>query len=149
VLAERYAHRAASFEQHLLGQRVGLHKQIEPLACRTQIPHRGRAAPPVTRGKLVVAGTFLHCAVEIIVARETKIERALDKRLADRVVILHVGDCERTAGAVQLACAAGLILGAAEIRQHVIERPAGIAELAPVVEVLRLATDIDQAVDRG
>ena len=39
-------------------------------------------------------------------------------------------------------------LGFFEKRQHVIPRPAAIAELAPMVEILGLATDIDHAVDR-
>ncbi len=44
--------------------------------------------------------------------------------------------------------AAFLILGLAEIRQHVVIRPAGVAELAPEIEILALAADVDQAVDR-
>jgi hypothetical protein len=50
---------------------------------------------------------------------------------------------------MQFALASGLVFGAPEIRQHIVERPAGVAKLAPLVEVLRLAADIDQAVDRG
>ena len=63
-------------------------------------------------------------------------------RLAD------VGHGERSADAVQVVRAALLVLGLAEIGQHVVEAPAGIAELAPVVEVLRLAAHVEQAVDR-
>src|SRR5665213_547598 len=55
---------------------------------------------------------------------------------------------EPPAGAVQIVRAALLVLGAAEIREHVVERPAGIAELAPMVEILALAADIDEPVDR-
>ena len=40
------------------------------------------------------------------------------------------------------------MLRALEIRQHVLERPAGVAELAPMVEILGLAANIDHAVDR-
>ena len=52
------------------------------------------------------------------------------------------------ADAVQFVLAALLVLGAAEIRQHVGECPAGIAELPPVIEILVLAADIEKAVDR-
>src|SRR4029077_19972976 len=45
--------------------------------------------------------------------------------------------------------AALLVLGAAEIRQHVVIGPADIAELAPMVEILTLAADVDEAVDRA
>jgi hypothetical protein len=149
VLAEPHAHRAAALEQHLFGQRIGLDTQVGAATGGAQIPHRGRASAAVARGKLVVAGALLHRAIEIIVAWETKIERALDERLADRVLVVHVGDRERPAGTVQFVGATDLVFGAAEIRQHVIERPAGIAELAPVVEVFGLAADVNQAVDRG
>src|SRR5690242_5866242 len=44
--------------------------------------------------------------------------------------------------------AANLVFRAPEVRQHVIERPAGIAELPPVVEVLGLTTDINHAIYR-
>ena len=42
----------------------------------------------------------------------------------------------------------GPALGALEKRQHVIPAPAAIAELRPVVVVLRLAADVDEPVDR-
>src|SRR5579883_3184249 len=45
--------------------------------------------------------------------------------------------------------AALLILGSLEIGQHVLEAPAEIAELAPVIEILLLPADIDEAVDRA
>ena len=40
-----------------------------------------------------------------------------------------IGDCERSADAVQIVRAALLILGLAEIGQHVVDTPAGIAGL--------------------
>ena len=45
--------------------------------------------------------------------------------------------------------AAHLVFGALEVGQHVGRRPAGVAELAPQVEVLVLAADVDHAVDAG
>src|SRR5579883_3430401 len=45
--------------------------------------------------------------------------------------------------------AALLILGSLEIGQHVLEAPAEIAELAPVIEILLLPADIDEPVDRA
>ncbi len=43
---------------------------------------------------------------------------------------------------MQIVGAALLILGAAEIGQHVFEGPAGIAELPPVIVILVLAADV-------
>ncbi len=61
--------------------------------------------------------------------------------------LAHIGDGERAAGSVQRIGAAFLVLGLAKVRQHILEGPAGIAELPPVVEILVLAADIEQAVD--
>src|SRR5260370_7338412 len=60
-----------------------------------------------------------------------------------------VGDRERPAHPMQRVLAALLVLGAAEIRENILEAPAGIAELAPMVEVLCLAADVEQPVDRA
>src|SRR5262245_39961890 len=61
----------------------------------------------------------------------------------------HVGHRERSAHPMQRILAALLVLGAAKIGQHILEAPAGIAELAPMIEVRRLAADIEQAIDRA
>src|SRR6185295_3162929 len=52
---------------------------------------------------------------------------------------------ERPAYAVPRVGAAALVLGLLEVRQQVFEAPAGHA---PAVEVLGLAADVDEAVDR-
>ena len=59
----------------------------------------------------------------------------------------HVGDAERPADAMIVVGAALLVLGALEIGQHVLVRPADIAELAPDVVVLGLPAHVEQAVD--
>src|SRR5262245_7088731 len=64
-------------------------------------------------------------------------------RLAD------VGHRERPADAMQVVGAALLVLSAPEIGQHIGEAPAGIAELAPMIEILGLTADIEQPVDRA
>src|SRR5213078_1244126 len=102
-------------------------------------PHRG----------LVIPGALLPGAVEIVVARIARFDRGLDKGLGERMLVAHVGHAERPAGAVEVIGAAFFVLGLAEVRQHVIVAPAGIAELAPVVEVLGLTADVDQSVDRA
>ena len=50
--------------------------------------------------------------------------------------------------AVDLGLVTGPPLGALEERQDVVPTPAAIAELRPVVVILRLAADIDEPVDR-
>src|SRR5262249_57160040 len=56
---------------------------------------------------------------------------------------------ERPAHPMQRILAARLVLGAAKIGQHILEAPAGIAELPPMIEAGRLAADVEQAIDRA
>ncbi len=148
VFPPGHADGALGLQHDALGQRMRDHPQVAPLHRRPQIADRGRATASIARGQMVIPGTLLHPPIEIVVARETKVNRALDERLADRIVFIDLRHRERTAGAMQIVATADLILGAFEVRQHVVERPAGIAELAPVIEILSLAADIDQTVDR-
>src|SRR5262249_56695935 len=87
--------------------------------------------------------------VDVWVAGEAGRLRRLEEGLARRVRLAYVGDRERPAGAVQRVLAALLVLGAAEVGQHVLEAPAGVAELAPAVVVGVLAAHIEEAVDRA
>src|SRR5262249_50477221 len=61
----------------------------------------------------------------------------------------QVGDSKRSADSVMLVGAALLMLGPPKIRQHVVIRPAGVAELTPQIEILTLAANIDETVDRA
>src|ERR1019366_4868258 len=97
---------------------------------------------------MIIPRALLHPAVEIIVAREAEIERAFDERLADRIIFVDLRHRERPARAMQIIAAADLVLSAFEVRQHVVVRPSGIAELPPLIEILSLATDVHQTVDR-
>ena len=49
---------------------------------------------------------------------------------------------------MEFACAADVVLELAEIGKHVPKRPPGIAAGRPVIVVLALPADVDQAVDR-
>src|SRR5437016_283994 len=72
-----------------------------------------------------------------------------DERVAQLVRLALVRHRLGPADTVELARAARLVLGAEKVGQHVVVTPADVAELAPAVEVLALAADIDQAVDRA
>ena len=74
--------------------------------------------------------------------------RGVDEGFAQRVRLAHIGNRERAARAVQFIRAALLVLGAPEVGQHILEAPAGIAELPPVVVILGLTANIEQAIDR-
>ena len=143
------ADRAPPVEQDACRQRVGHQRQIRPPARLLEIAGRGRPAAAVLRRQLEIAGAFLLRPVEIVIARNAGLFGRGEERFAQRVRLADVGHRQRTADAVQIVFAALLVLGAAEIGQHVTECPAGVAELAPVVEIFLLAADIEEAVDRA
>ena len=87
--------------------------------------------------------------VEVVPARDADLLGGVAKGLEDVPAQPLARDLPLAAGAVQRALAAEAVLGAAEVGQHVVPAPAGIAELAPVVVVRRLAAHVDHAVDRG
>src|SRR5262249_58657169 len=59
------------------------------------------------------------------------------------------GAGERPAHTAQRLVAASLVLGATKIGQHILKTPAGIAELAPMIEILRLTADVQETIDRA
>src|SRR5215469_13712841 len=140
---------AASRKEDPARQRVRYDGEIGPAARLAQIADRGRAATPMARGQLEITGAFLRGAVEIVVARKSRLLRGCDESLAQRVRFAHVGNRKRPAHPMQRILAARLVLGAAEVGQHILEAPAGIAELPPMIEVGRLAADVKQAIDRA
>jgi hypothetical protein len=120
-----------------------------PVALRpekTILVAGGRAAAPSPAGGgLIVAGAFLPRAVEVVVARDAERRGRRDECVAQLVPVREVADLERPAHAVPVIGAAALVLGLLEVRQQIVEAPAGHA---PAVEVLGLAADVHQPVDR-
>src|SRR5262249_7661880 len=58
-------------------------------------------------------------------------------------------DADRSAAAMQRACAARIAFGASEIGQHVPPAPAIATQSLPAVIVLRLAANVDHRVDEA
>jgi hypothetical protein len=141
---------AAPFEHQLAGQRLGLDAQVGPLLHgRRQVGLGGAAAPALVRGELVVAGAFLRGAVEVAGARHADLLRAVDEGLDQLVLRGNVRNLQRSAAAVEGVGAALVALGLDEVGQHVVVAPAGVAQRGPMVVVLALAADVDEAVDRA
>src|SRR5581483_8772051 len=86
--------------------------------------------------------------VDVGAVFEAELLRRRDDRLARRRPLAHRRGGEKPAGAVNLGGLALPVLGLLEIGQHVVPAPAAVAELGPVVEILGLAADVDQPVDR-
>src|SRR5262245_48555393 len=139
---------APAIKQNARGERLRNHFEIGAAPRLLQIAGRCRGTHAAAHRGLVIARTFLHGAVEIVVARIAALHRRLDIGHRERMPVAKVGNRKQPAGAMEFVGAAFVILRLAEIRQNVVKTPAGIAKLPPMVEVLRLAADINQAVDR-
>src|SRR5216683_507208 len=138
-----------ALEQHAMRKRADLDIEVGALHRRAQIGDCRTAPPHLADCQLVGPDAFLLGAVKIGVGREPGLLCAADKGIVQLVLGAQIGNVERAALAVIIVGAAFLVLGAAEIREHIVIRPADIAELAPMVEILALAADIDEAVDRA
>src|SRR4029453_10988446 len=66
---------ALAFEQDTSGERLDLDLQVRTLLRRAQVADRGAATPAVARRGLVVAGTLLARAVEVVIARDAERHR--------------------------------------------------------------------------
>ena len=142
------AGRAPAIEKNARGERLRNYLEIGAPPRRLEIAGRGRGAHAVAHRGLVIAGAFLRRSIEIVIARIAALHRRFDIGDGQRMPVAQVRDRERPAGSMEFIRAAFVVLRLAEIGQDVVEAPAGIAELPPKVEVLRLSADIDQTVDR-
>src|SRR5882672_1336985 len=124
---------------------IDLDLQVRPLLRRPQVADRSAAAAAFGRRRLVIAGALLHGTVEVVVARNAERHRGGDEGVA-QLVARQVRYRERSTDAMPGVRAAALVLRLLEVRQEIVETPAGDR---PAVEVLALTADIDQAVDRG
>jgi hypothetical protein len=145
ALAKAHADRTPAVEQQPGRLRLGLDAQVAAPARRAEVGLRGAAAPALPGVELEVAGAFLARAVEVVGARHADLAGAADERLDQLVLGTDVRDLQRTVAAVERARAALVAFGLDEVRQHVVVTPALVADGGPVVEVLALAADVDQA----
>jgi hypothetical protein len=138
---------APALEQHACRERIRHDPEIGTPSRGLEIRGGRRRAHAVAGRGLVEARTLLGRAVKIVVVRIAALLRRLAEGFRQRVTVTHVGDAERAARAMEGVGAALVVLRLAEIGQHVLVAPAKVAELPPVVEIRRLAADVDQPVD--
>jgi hypothetical protein len=104
-------------------------------------------------GHLIPAHAFLLIAVEVAVAHDAGTLCCVDEMVRERVRRAQVADVQRPGAAVKrivvLAGQTRVALGAAEIRQHVVPRPAVAAGIGPGVVVGRAAARVDHGGDQG
>ena len=127
--------------------RFCFHNEVRPIARGFQISRR--SAPPafVIRCRLVIPAAFLRGTIEVGSLRDARLRARGQQRLRDFPVVRLVGHPQRPTGTMEFVGAAFVVLGFAEIGQHVIVRPAFIAQLSPLVVIGGIAAHVDHAVD--
>ena len=145
--AEGDAGAAAAVEQKGLGLRAGEHGKVRPASRRPQEGLGGGPADATPLGHLEVAAALVVAAIEVVGLGDAALLGGVAERVQDLPADPRRLDPPLAAGAVELVGAPPMVLRALEQGQHVVPGPAGIAELAPVVVVGRLAAHVDHAVD--
>ena len=140
---------AGAVEQDAAHLRLGHELEIGPFQRRAQIGARGAAATPPAAGLLAIADPAMRQRIHVVAVFEPDLPAGLDRRPAQRRDVGHPRGEQRAALAAPFIGLALPILGLLEIGQDVVPRPAAIAELRPMVEILGLAAHIDEPVDRA
>ena len=121
--------------------------EIGSTTSRVQIGHRRTDSFAFVDGALGAHNSFLIEAVVIEIVWNPQLRRGTKHRVIERVVIIDLGDPQRSAATSNVLIAKNSVFHALVERQHIIKTPASIAQLRPGVEIQTLATHIDHAVD--
>ena len=144
-----HADAALAFEQQAFGQRIGLDRQVGPRARGVEIADGGAHPAAAADRHLRHADAVLLRAVIVLGVGDADLAGGLDQRVVQRSGLDVLADLQRpVAAAIFLVTVALVAFHVAEDRQHLAIAPAAIAELRPLVVVLRLAAHEDHAVDR-
>ena len=145
-----HADAALALEDQGLGHRALVDREVPPRARRVEIAEGGALAAALGDRHLRHADAFLRRAVLVGIVGQADLLGGRDHHLEQRhLVARRVGDPQHAVAAAELVRAAVEAFHPLEDRQHVLVAPAAVAELRPVVVVLRLAADEDHAVDRA
>src|SRR4051812_50225143 len=122
----------------------GAHSQVRPLHRRMQERARGAHAAPFENRTLRVIDAELTFAVVVRIARNTLADRARDERVAERMMLVDIGDGQSAfASAKRVVALPDAALQPLEIRQHVRVAPAAVTALRPAVVVQALPAVVD------
>src|SRR5712691_2624235 len=144
--------RALAVERDAVHQRLCHHLEVGALRGWLQVGLRGAGAAPPAAGLLAPADAVAGArrqVVDVLAVFDAELPGGIDDRLAHRRPLAHRRSREVPAFAMNISGFSLPVLSLLEVRQYVVPAPAAIAELAPMVEILGLATDVDEAVDRA
>ena len=148
VLPPAHAGRALAVEQQAFDQAAGFQPQILPVQHRLEEAARRRPAPSALLVDVEIAGAFVVAGVEVVDRLNAVLRRRLAPDVDDVPAQARKFDAPFAADAVVGVGAEKTVFVLLEIRQHVVPRPAGQTQLAPVIVVAGLPAHIDHGVDR-
>src|SRR5436190_1231025 len=119
------------------------------MAHGPQESDRCAESPAIFDRELIRADAPVHRAVEIGIARQTKLPSSLDPSAAARIVVAKLGYTQLSAAAAIRVLAVLVAFRALEVGQHRTVVPSCSAELRPLVVIAVLSTDVQESVDRA
>ena len=125
VLDDLDADRAVALEDDALREHAGAHLQVRPVRHRVQVRVGGRPALAVALVDLEAGDPLRAVDVEVGDVLVPGLHRRLEHRVDQRLHRAALRDGERPADAVEGVLAALVVLGALEVREHLVVRPAG------------------------
>ena len=129
---------------------LGAQRDVGALQGRAQEGVGAGGPQALVRIDLIDADALWRWTVEIIRMGKAKGLSRLDELVAQGMGAAgDVGDMDRTARAVIGAGPVIMVFGLAKEGQHLVPAPAGIAHSLPLIEIVRLAPDIDHGIDRA
>ncbi len=144
-----HPHRTLALEQDAPGHGVGDHGQVGPAHGRAQVGVGRGPAHAVLDRHVHGAEAFLHVAVAVVGLDVAGLGAGLDPGAIQRVLhVVAVVGGQRAVGAAVVVAAELVLLGTLEIRQAVAIAPALGSQAFPLVEVMGMAADVHQAIDR-
>ena len=138
----------AAFDDQPFGLGLDDDPQVGPLHGRAQEAVGRVPAHAPALVDFEEARTLVVAVVEIGAGLDAEFLRALLHRFEDLPAQALLRDLPAAAGRMHRACSGVMVFGLQKIGQDIVPRPAGIAELAPVVVVRRLTAHVDHSVDR-
>jgi hypothetical protein len=140
---------AVALEDDPLDEHAGGDLEVRPPLGRVQERVGGAAAQPVALSQLEARDAFGLGHVQVGDVLVAGLYRRLELEIGERGHRAAVGHGERAADPVELVLPPLVVLGALEVRQHLVVRPAGATARRPLVEVRAVAAEVDHRVDRA
>ena len=137
----------AVFDHQLLDQCAGTDFEIGLAAQWLNIGARRRPAFAVLLRDLIKAETFLAIVVEVCIARQLQLRRALNESRAGWIGPFLVRNGKWPIATVIFITAANIAFATFEVGQDILIGPSGTSHGGPIVIVPRIAADIDHGID--